>query len=132
MPKHGQICWTEIASDNIEKAVGFYHELFGWEIQPGGNPEMDYREFDDGSGHHVGGIYQINPDFFGGNPPPPHMLSYISVDNVDQSAEKADELGGKTLRGPLDIPGVGRMAVVQDPSGAMFALITLSGGHDHA
>jgi predicted enzyme related to lactoylglutathione lyase len=53
---------------------------------------------------------------------PPHWTSYVSVANLNDSAEKAQQLGGKVIMGPLDVMDVGRMAVVQDPTGAVFAL----------
>jgi predicted enzyme related to lactoylglutathione lyase len=53
---------------------------------------------------------------------PPHWLSYIGVDDVDESAEKVTSLGGQIHCPPMDIPGVGRFSVVADPTGAMFAL----------
>jgi predicted enzyme related to lactoylglutathione lyase len=56
---------------------------------------------------------------------PPHWMTYIAVDDVDQSAAKVWELGGKVCVPPTDIPNTGRFCVVNDPSGATFSLITL-------
>jgi predicted enzyme related to lactoylglutathione lyase len=53
---------------------------------------------------------------------PPHWLAYIAVDNVDASAAKIKELGGKVLMAPTDIPNIGRFAPVTDPQGAAFAI----------
>ena len=47
MPKHGEICWTEIATTDLEKADSFYSELFGWNIKSDNNPEFEYRHFSD-------------------------------------------------------------------------------------
>jgi predicted enzyme related to lactoylglutathione lyase len=51
---------------------------------------------------------------------------YITVDNADASAEKCTALGGKVLVPPMDVPTVGRMAVLQDPQGAVFSVMTYS------
>jgi len=53
---------------------------------------------------------------------PAHWLVYSAVTDVDGSAKLAGELGGKVLSPPMDIPNVGRFAVLQDPQGAGFAV----------
>ncbi len=126
MPKHGEICWTEIATTDLEKADTFYSELFGWNIKSDNNPEFEYRHFSDGRGHDVGGMYQMNPEMFGGHAVPPHFMTYISVDDVDKTAKQVTDLGGRIVREPMDIPNTGRMAVLTDPAGATFAIITLT------
>ncbi len=128
MPKHGEICWTEVATTNLESAVNFYSELFGWKITKSQNDEvpMDYREFDTGLGYTSGGMFEMKPEFYGGESPPPHFMNYIAVDDVDATAEKIEELGGSIMGEPQDIPKVGRMAVVQDPTGATFSILKLS------
>jgi len=54
---------------------------------------------------------------------PPHWGSYITVDDADASAKRVKALGGKIIVPPTDIPGVGRLAVIQDPQGAVVSLI---------
>jgi hypothetical protein len=51
-------------------------------------------------------------------------MPYFQVTNVDASASKAKELGGKLMVGPNDIPDAGRFAILNDPPGAMFAIFT--------
>jgi predicted enzyme related to lactoylglutathione lyase len=53
---------------------------------------------------------------------PPHWLSYVSVKDADAASAKAKELGGRLLMGPFDVMEAGRMALLQDPAGAVFAL----------
>ena len=75
LPKHGTFCWTEIASNDADKCQAFYNEVFGWKFQGGADaaaPGMDYREFSTGGDDPVGGLYQLDPKWFGDNPPPPH------------------------------------------------------------
>ena len=121
LPKQGAFVWTEIASSDADKCQAFYEAVFGWKFKGGNAAEgMDYREFTTGGDNPVGGLYQINPDWFGGDPPPPHFMTYVAVDDVDANAELAKELGGQVHK-VIDVPNVGRMAIVQDPTGAMIA-----------
>ena len=121
LPKEGAFVWTEIASNDADKCQAFYNTVFGWEFKSGNAATgMDYREFTTGGGNPAGGLYQINPEWFGGNPPPPHFMIYVAVDDVDANAELAKELGGKVHK-VLDVPNVGRMAIIEDPTGAMIA-----------
>lgn len=130
MPAAGEFCWTEIASSDSAVCKSFYTNVFGWKFQDSkpGSEGFEYNEFSTGGSAPVGGLYQIDPKFFGGHAPPPHFMIYVSVDNVDESAKKATGLGGTILNGPMDIPNVGRFAVVQDPTGAALALFTMQTG----
>ena len=93
LPKHGSFCWTEIASNDADKCTAFYNAVFGWQFKGGdASPGMDYREFTTGGENPVGGLYQINPAWFGDNPPPPHFMTYVAVDDVDENAKLAVEL----------------------------------------
>ncbi|HEV7701169.1 MAG TPA: VOC family protein [Pyrinomonadaceae bacterium] len=120
-PSHGEFVWTEIACADADKAQAFYENVFGWTFKHGNAaPGMDYREFSTGSDKPVGGLYQIDPAWFGDNPPPAHWMIYVAVDDVDANAELAESLGA-TVHKKMDIPNVGRMAIIQDPTGAMIA-----------
>ena len=131
VPEHGTFCWTEIASSDADKCQAFYETVFGWKFKGGDNANsgMDYREYTTGDENPVGGLYQINADFFGGNPPPPHFMTYVAVDDVDENAKLAESLGANVHK-IMDIPNVGRIAIIQDPTGAMIATFKmLEGGH---
>lgn len=132
VPKHGQFVWTEIASSDAEKCMEFYKNVFGWSFQNSNaaTDGMDYREFSTGGPGPAGGLYEIDPEFFGGNPPPPHFLTYVAVDDVDANAAKAVELGATIIRGPMDIPNVGRMCIFQDPTGGMLATFKMKSPQD--
>ncbi|NNE65344.1 MAG: VOC family protein [Pyrinomonadaceae bacterium] len=125
MPKHGQICWTEVAAKNLDEADRFYTELFGWKIRSDKGQDFEYRHFDDGHGHDVGGIYELTPEMTQGHDVPPHFMTYIAVNDVDETVRLAKEKGATVHREPMDIPDTGRMAVIADPQGAVFAVITL-------
>lgn len=135
-PGHGEFCWTEIATNDSAKAKEFYTNVFGWTFQES-NAVTDgfaYHEFSTGGGDYpVGGIYQISPEMCGPDqpPPPPHFLTYIAVDDVDENAKRAVDLGGRVIKEPSDIPNTGRFAIIADPSGAMFSIFKMAeGGHN--
>ena len=69
----------------------------------------------------IGGIMKTPPQAEG---MPPSWGVYVTVDDIDATARKAEELGGKILVPPTDIPGVGRFSVLQDPQGAVLSAIT--------
>jgi predicted enzyme related to lactoylglutathione lyase len=129
-PSPGSFCWTEIATTDAAKSKEFFKNVFGWEFSESNAGGMEYNEFSIGGGYPAGGLYEINAEWFGGNPPPPHFMTYIAVENVDENAKLAAELGGK-LHKTVDIPNVGRMAIIEDPTGAMFATFTMQEGGHH-
>jgi uncharacterized protein len=123
VPFHGEFVWTEIASTDADKCMNFYKEVAGWKFQDSNavTDGMDYREFSNGSKNPIGGLYQMDPQRFGGSIPPAHFMTYIAVDDVDESAKLAESLGGKVHR-MMDVPNVGRMCIIEDPTGAKFSL----------
>ena len=120
IPKPGEICWRELATKDLSKAVDFYSQLFGWTIQQTKVTPMDYKEIII-DGKAVGGI--MATENWGENAPPSHWNNYIAVENADETAEKIKSEGVSIKHGPFDAPGVGRMALASDPSGAPFAII---------
>lgn len=130
MPKEGEFCWTEIATNDLETCKSFYSNVFGWEMQKSKaiGDEIEYQEFNISGGNPMGGMFQMSAEMYGGEIPPPHFVSYVAVENVDDTASKALDLGGTIVSPPIDIPNVGRFAVIQDPTGATFSVLTLSEG----
>jgi predicted enzyme related to lactoylglutathione lyase len=132
MPANGAFCWNELATTDLDAAQNFYKALLGWEIKEGSAPGggMRYNEIVVG-GQHVGGMYAMGEACSGEGAPqmPPHWMSYVAVDDVDASAAKTKELGGKVCVEPMDIPNVGRFCVINDPAGAVISLITLKGAN---
>lgn len=128
MPKQGEFCWTEVASTNREASQPFFEKVFGWEFQESKNTgdEMVYLECNLPGGQPIGALYQMDPKMFGEHMPPAHFMNYVTVDDCDAAANKAVELGGKVHFGPYDIPNVGKMAVIADPTGAHFSIIKLA------
>jgi len=130
---HGEFCWTEIAATDAKKCMDFYTNVFGWKFQNSDaiTDGFAYHEYSTGGGYPAGGLYQITPDMFPEGAPPPHFMTYVAVDDVDEYANKATELGGTIMHGPSDIPNTGRFAIIQDPTGAMFSIFKMAEGSHH-
>ena len=120
LKKHGSISWSELMTTDPEAAKKFYGEMFGWKFEDVPMEDMVYsvvKANDD----EVAGIMGFPPD----SPPmPPNWGLYITVDNVDETAEKATGLGAKVVKPPQDLPEVGRFCVLQDPQGAFIQIIS--------
>ncbi|HBR56741.1 MAG TPA: hypothetical protein DEA22_04625 [Blastocatellia bacterium] len=121
IPKHGTVCWRELATRHLDKSVEFYRELLGWDLVQSKVTQMPYLEINV-SNQAVGGMMQID-ESWGENPPPSHWSAYIAVENADETARKIRENGGSLRCEPFDAPGVGRIALASDPCGANFAII---------
>ena len=121
VPAPGTICWRELATKDLPTAIDFYSKMFGWTLEQAKVTQMDYKEIHiDGVAY--GGMMAIDENW-GPEPPPSHWNSYVAVENADDTAEKIKSNGGTIKHGPFDAPGVGRIAMVADPSGAPFAII---------
>lgn len=123
----GGLCWTELYTTNAGQAKRFYDSVFDWDYEdvalPGGagNYVIASRSGGGQEGSH-GGIMQLGtemlPDGFS------YWQPYFSVADCDAVAATADEKGGTVLMPGTDMEGVGRMALLKDPEGAFFALLT--------
>lgn len=107
--------WFEVLGKDRKKLQGFYSDLFDWKIDD--NPEMKYGMVQSGEGI-PGGIGE-SPDGGAG-----HVTFYVSVDDVNESAKKAEELGGKTVMPATDLPQV-TIALVADPEGHTVGLMKM-------
>lgn len=114
----GTLCWADLSTPDAKRAADFYSGLFGWQIMAGENDKSGYLHIKNGE-HFIGGI----PPAAHRQPGvPPHWLAYFWVDDVDASAAKAKQLGANLYLAPMTVEGVGRMAVIADPQGAVFAI----------
>jgi predicted enzyme related to lactoylglutathione lyase len=117
----GSFCWIELATTDQNAAKSFYGALFGWQVRdmPMG-PNEFYSIFELG-GRDTGAAYTLRPDQRSQGVPP-HWMIYIAVENADAAANRAAQFGGKVLAPAFDVYDAGRMAVVQDPTGATFSV----------
>jgi len=120
LPAIGTFCWPELSTRDPQGARAFYGDLFGWNAREVPTSMGDYVILSVET-REAGALCAQNEEQQKRGIPS-HWLSYISVPNADAAAAKAKELGGQVLLGPFDVMEEGRMALVQDPTGATFAL----------
>jgi predicted enzyme related to lactoylglutathione lyase len=121
----GTLNWNECRTTDPEAAGAFYERVFGHEIDVQSIGEgQEYRVVKVG-GRGVAGIAELGPRLQG---MPPHWSTVFTVADTDESVARAEELGGERLAEPVDIPEVGRFAVVRDPVGAAFGVLSLDAG----
>ncbi len=119
--KPGKFCWIELGTTDAGAAKTFYKELFGWDyFDVPMVPDMTYTLINI-NGKEIGGLYQLTSEMLEQRIPP-HWLSYVAVDNADNATAQATAAGATVMKGPFDVPEAGRMCVIQDPTGAVFAV----------
>ncbi len=116
-PAAGEFCWVEGIVDDTAKALAFYGKVFGWTSKETDMGEAGaYQHLSRAGGKPAGGITKKRMDG------PNAWLSYVAVDDVDASVKRAARLRGTVLAPATSVPGIGRFAVLQDPTGAVFAI----------
>ncbi len=119
--QHGAFSWCDLMTTDVKAAKAFYSKLFGWDMEEMAMAGMPYTVVKAG-GKGIGGIAPMPKDAAKGTPPTWGI--YVTVDDVDATAETAKQLGARLLVPPQDIPKVGRFCVIQDPQGAVISAIT--------
>ena len=121
MTGHGTFHWNELMTGDVEKAKTFFSQTIGWSFNEMPMPEGTYWVAMLGD-KPVGGIMSMQGIVPEGTPP--HWISYLAVDDIDVRLAKVVPAGGEIKREPFDVPSVGRIAIVQDASGAVMGWIT--------
>ncbi|NHZ71381.1 MAG: VOC family protein [Proteobacteria bacterium] len=116
----GTPSYIDLATTDQDAARTFYTKLFGWEaedmpIDDKGNSYTMFRK----NGKDVAALYTMDPQM-SAQGVPPYWATYITVADVDASAEAVKAAGGRVLAEPFDVFTAGRMAAVVDPQGAAF------------
>lgn len=111
----GALAWNELSSSDVDASAAFYGELFGWTTEPFADSPQRYLIIKNGDRGN-GGVREL-----GDQPAPPHWLAYFGIDDIDDGLAKVQDLGGSKMAGPIDI-GIAKIAIVQDPQGAAFAI----------
>lgn len=124
--QHGHFYWNELMTRDVERAKRFYADTLGW--------TYDAMPMDDGVTYWVarcgggprpaGGIFDISLPMWAGVPE--SWMAYIAVDGIDDRVAKAVEAGAKLMRPVFDVPGVGRIAILEEPGGAAIGWMTPS------
>jgi len=124
-PLIGKFVWRDLVTENPDAVKPFYAALFGWEFEEGRALGAPYTLVKSG-GQYIAGISKARrqlPD-----QPVSQWLSFMSVADVDRAAAQVRAAGGSVVAGPLDLPNIGRGAVVLDPDGAPLGLLRSSVG----
>lgn len=108
----GKFVWFELVSRDPKKAQAFYREVLGWRVEPLPMGDRQYEVIYAGEAM-IGGYAAAASDR-----QPAHWIAYVSVEDVDATAQAASAHGGKIVQAPYDIPTVGRSARIADPQGA--------------
>jgi predicted enzyme related to lactoylglutathione lyase len=121
----GEFCWYELGTTDVDGAKRFYGEMFGWDHEDLSMGESAKYTLWKQQGEAIGGMYKLEGTPLEGAPP--LWMTYVAVDSVDTTIEKAKSLGGEVFMGPHDVPGVGRIAFLKDPQGAAVAIYQEAG-----
>ena len=117
--------WYELMTSDQDAAIDFYKQVVGWtaaEHEGSDLAGMRYVIFFAGD-RGVGGVMALSDEMVAGGARP-GWVGYIGVADADAKAEEIADAGGRVLMGPDDIPNVGRFAMVADPGGAAFYIMT--------
>lgn len=115
----GHFCWWELATTDTAGAKDFYAGLFGWTPRDIPMSETMVYTMLEKDGKQAAALYQIDAEMTAQGIPP-HWGSYIGVENADETVAKAKSENATVLAEPVDVMNEGRMAVLQDPTGAQI------------
>jgi len=118
---HGHFYWNELMTRDVAVAKAFYAETLGWVTTEVPMPEGTYNLVMDGEKPVCGMMQMDGPDYEG---MPDHWVGYIAVDNIDARVERARQNGATITQEPFDVEGVGRICMLQEPSGAQIGWMT--------
>lgn len=118
-PEPREFCWNELVTGDVGKAKSFYADLMGWETHDMPFGDMTYHVFKNGD-KDIAGLMEMPADAAQMGVPP-HWMSYIAVEDIAATLAKATELGGTVLVPEMPVGDVGKLGVIQDPTGAHIA-----------
>jgi uncharacterized protein len=115
----GSFCWIELGTTDQGAAKRFYASLFGWSVADFPIGPNDFYSMFRLDGRDAGAAYTLRPEQQG---VPPHWLLYVATADADETSRKAGDAGGRVVHPAFDVFDFGRMAVLQDPTGAVLAV----------
>lgn len=112
----GTPCWVDLASADIEASAAFYGDLLGWDVpELPESAEMGGYRRATRDGDDVAGMMPLmqegQPQVWG---------THVAVEDVDATLAKVTAAGGTVMFEPMDVMGLGKMAVFSDPGGAVL------------
>lgn len=119
---HGAVWWSELMTRDVKAALDYYKSVCGWTFE---EMEMDSGIYYVGvrDGRPITGIMDMTPMQHLRNAPP-HWFTYFAVGDVQAAVATTEKMGGTVLRAPFEVPRIGHIAIVTDPTGAMMGLMT--------
>jgi predicted enzyme related to lactoylglutathione lyase len=115
-PERGEFCWEELRTPDPKQAKAFYGQLAGWQSFPFKGSAMELLGFSEMPGETAASLVTVKAgERIGWN-------TFIAVDSLKASCERALELGGRVLSDRIGVPGIGSYSVVADPQGAVVCL----------
>ncbi|MCT4558199.1 MAG: VOC family protein [Pelagimonas sp.] len=124
MSNHGKIWWSELMTRDVDAAKTYYADLCGWRFDEMPDPDTGSVYYVAMQGDQpVAGLMDLGLlTHLDGVPS--HWFTYLAVDDVDAASEATTKAGGQIMRPAFDVPGIGRIAIIQDPSGAPVGIMT--------
>jgi uncharacterized protein len=129
----GRFVWYDLMTADPDGATAFYGKVAGWGTTQwdGAGQGQAYTMWTVGQTP-IGGVMTL-PEEARKMGAPPHWLAYIGTPDLDSAIQQAEALGAKVMVSPMNVPTVGRFAVLADPQGAIIAMFTAESdapGHD--
>jgi len=118
--EHGALNWTELLTDDVEKAMGFYAEVFGWTYETSQMPSGPYTAFSVGERAVGGALKKPMAEI------PNYWSVYFAVDDIAAAVETATANGASVDYATMEIPDVGAFSGLADPTGGHFTVIQLA------
>ena len=122
MTNHGEFNWNELQTDQPDAVIQFYRETVGWEFQAEKMPSGGTYWIGAAAGRPVCGVLEINST--DKSIKTNRWVTYVHINDLESAINQIKSLGGKLIRAPWVVPGVGRVAWVQDPCGAEIGWVT--------
>lgn len=122
MTTHGEFNWIELQTCHAQEAINFYQKTIGWKFIAENMPSGGTYWIGLSSNKPVCGVLTLKNRK--GKNPPNRWMTYIHVDDLDAAISKVENSGGKVIRAPWEVPGVGRVAIIRDSGGAEIGWVT--------
>ena len=116
----GALCWTELATDNVDASKSFYSDLFGWSIQAAPSPYGGTYSLFMVEERRAAGMVEIKPEW---GKKSPHWSVWFDAGNLDAATTIAEAAGAEVKMRSINIPGVGQFSTIEDPQGSLFSMM---------
>jgi predicted enzyme related to lactoylglutathione lyase len=118
--RHGTVCWNELVTKDLDKAKAFYSKLAGWTHRETRFGDLCYTIFEK-DGDDACGAMSLSDA--ANDKSVSNWIVYFTVDNCEESTRLCQELGGTVGQAPFEVEGLGRCALLSDPSGGTFGIL---------